>query len=299
MQSRYANYTGAWSAKYLGTREVPYASARVWGTGVNPVHEIHGEGPPLRTLGREGHTGAAGYEGQPAAESVPEQLTIPADWYYCTDEPTTNYYFTQDARPDWSVPTADFRGNTLDHPQWSPGNFGTTTAESARFREEMEGAHRYHVEDNRGNAEPNETVSEGWLNKPQGSPADSKPSDPSQYEIQTAMAQRYQTRVNDHAVARGTDEPRHGIFSRVIGQRLKVYSEGERHYDMDPYQQDELLRPFYYRHAGTGEPALMMPNEMYVSSPLQRTPPADPSLGAEEASSSDYGYTSEDLGYAY
>jgi hypothetical protein len=115
--------------------------------------------------------------------------------------------------------------------------------------------------------------------------------------MQTSMQQRYQTRVNDHAVARGADGPRAGIESRVIGQRLKVYSGGERHYDMLPREQDDMPRPFYYRTAGTGDPANMAPNAMWEIDPIQRVTPPDPYLGADETDLG-YGYTSEDSFYA-
>src|SRR5215469_14975474 len=36
---------------------VPYATAAVWGTGIDPVHSYYGEGPPLRVIGRDGTTG--------------------------------------------------------------------------------------------------------------------------------------------------------------------------------------------------------------------------------------------------
>jgi hypothetical protein len=147
---------------------------------------------------------------------------------------------------------------------------------------------------------PSETVSEGWLNKAKdGKLADARTSDPSQYEIQTSMTQRYQTRVNNAAVARGTDNERASIESRTAPQKVKHFSGEERHYDMFPAQQTEILRPFLYRKAGTGPEQYLEPNEMYVATAIQRVPPPDPSLGVTETDSSlDYGYTDEDYFYA-
>jgi hypothetical protein len=145
---------------------------------------------------------------------------------------------------------------------------------------------------------PSETVSEGWLNKPQGTPADSKPSDDNQLIIQTSMTQRYRTRTNAGALARNTDEPRSDIPSKVTGQRIKVYSGGERHYDMLPKEQDAMVRPFWYRTAGTGRADDMVPNTMYSISALQRIPPPDPSMGMPETEFvNEFGYTDEDTQY--
>jgi hypothetical protein len=146
---------------------------------------------------------------------------------------------------------------------------------------------------------PSETVSEGWVNKEQGRPGNAKPSDPSQYERQTSMQQRYRARNNDHAVMRGTDAGRSHINSRVAGQIVKRYSEGLRHYDMFPFQQtpETNRRAFFYRTAGTGLPEQMQPNEMWTQYPLERTPAPDPYIGPPDVSM-DYGYTSEDNFYA-
>jgi hypothetical protein len=114
------------------------------------------------------------------------------------------------------------------------------------------------------------------------------------------MVQRYRDRNNDHAVSRGTDHPRFAISSRVTGQKLKFFSGEERHYDMFPFQQEEIHRPFWYRTAGTGWPWQMRANELDQRVPIQRTPPSDPALGAQETSlaTTDYGYTGEDGFYA-
>jgi hypothetical protein len=114
------------------------------------------------------------------------------------------------------------------------------------------------------------------------------------------MAQRYQTRVNDHAVQRNADEPRSPISSLVTGQKIKYYSGGERHYDMTPRQQTpETAREFFYRTAGTGEPSWMEDNEQWDIVGMERTPPSDPYVGIPDTGDQlQYGYSGEDFFYA-
>jgi hypothetical protein len=114
------------------------------------------------------------------------------------------------------------------------------------------------------------------------------------------MVQRHKTQNNQRATMRGTDDSREEIQSRIAPMKLKIYSEGERHYDMTPRDMDDIPRPFWYRTAGTGRNLEMLPNEMVVISPLQRTPPPDPSLGPTEISidpEGGFGYTAEDQGW--
>lgn len=266
----------------------PYATASVWGTGINPIHERYGEGPPLRTTGRDGlgmHT--------PAADAVPERLQVEPSWGY--SEPTGQYSgepgVYMDGRPPWDEQKN--RSGSEGHPPWN-----APRSASELFRGMFGGAHR--LAQKLVDGIPTETVSEGWLNKPKGSPANSVVSDPSQYEVQTSMQQRYTRMGNPGAVERGTDESRTPIDSRVVGQKLKVYSEGERHYDMFPYQQDIIVRPFWYRTFGQGNPENMGPNEMTLRSPVRRVPPNDPSMGPNETDleGNDFGYTPEDTFYA-
>ena len=94
-------------------------------------------------------------------------------------------------------------------------------------------------------------------------------------------------------------------MTRLTGQKLRFWSTGERSEDMFPYQQDTMIRPFWYRQFGTGDPEQMQPNDMYVSQSIQRTPPQDPNLGPQETddtvTDNDFtdsgGYTTEDVIY--
>jgi hypothetical protein len=287
---------GNFSQRYT----VPYQGAGVWGTGINPVHSFYGS--PNDRLGglrpREGDV-------TPPFGAVPQEL-IPEPMYGYQMEDRPNQYYVSDGRPGWNVepPENPSRYSTGDMPSWN-----ATGAARTRFRSLMQGAYSTW----RGKLpaanymEPSETVSEGWVNKPTGRPANSKPSDPSQYEIQTSMQQRYRARNNDNAVLRGTDYPRSHINSRVTGMIVKEYSMGDRIYDMQPKEQSpdnpRMSRDFYYRTAGTGLQDQMAPNAMYDITTIERTPPSDPYMGQTDVtipsqSTDQYGYTQEDAFYA-
>jgi hypothetical protein len=310
----------AYRGIYSQPSQVPpdYASARIWGTGVNPVHEVYGEGQPLRTLGRDDTIGSSpvstpvtrDYQDPRYSSGVdpPEEMTWGYPVEYGPDSfghgpnasplivaPATSEFM--DDRPAWNEPVESQRvRGTSSMTPWSTSG--------AILRAVRDGAHRYRLNSpdwpvtaEPSNSEPNETVSEGWLNKATSFVAYSKPSAPSQYEIQTSMAQRFLARNNDRSVMRGTDEPRYRIESRVQPMIEKVYSEGSRLYDMFPMQAEVMERPFRNRTAGTGPSDWMEANEWGLVSPIQRTPPPDPSVGVPEVSSPDYGYTGEDVMY--
>jgi len=305
----------------------PYATAAVWGTGVNPIHGFYGEGPPLRVTGRTDAYGgspvAIGPDGKrdyqnPAnssGDNPPEEITWGYPVAYGPDSfgqgadapisvgdtaPGQEYYI--DDRPHWGDFTQNERARaTSGMPSW--GRSG------AAFRAIRGGAQRYRlyrlpdsayspITQEQSNSLPTETVSEGWLNKVTSFVADANPSDPAQYEVQTSMRQRYGTRNNGRAQARATDDARSNIASRVMAMVEKVYSTGERTYDMFPYQIDQIERPFRYRTAGVGPAEWLIPNEYSAVTPVQRTPPPDPAMGVPEVTEPDsYGYTGEDTMY--
>lgn len=276
---------------WINQGTVSEVGASVWGTGINPIHSYYGEGPPLRVLGRN--------DQEPKVQPIDAQLdmTTPTDLWGYTPEDSWAGNFYEDDRPPWNEQPPDYRSNTEGHPPYTAQSTGGNEA----FRAKLGGAYRKGQK--KADSLPDETVSEGWLNKITGIVANSRPSDNSQLIVQTSQVQRYQTRVNDHAVARATDAARFPIHSRVKAQIVKSYSGqvpgSPRYYDMTPYQQNQSIRGFRYRTAGVDDPAKMLPNEMYISSPVERVPPPDPSLGiSEPASGSDYGYTDEDNFYA-
>lgn len=279
---------------------VPYAGPNIWGTGYNPVHNYYGS-PPTRLNAyplREGET-------TPPFQAVPQSIIPGEEWGYTPEDNYGSGLFVRDDRPDWTVDSSDMavRQSTEGHPPYNASGAAKT-----RFRSRMGGAYsRWRGKLPRANyMVPDETVSEGWINKATGRPANSRPSDDSQLVMQTSMTQRYRARNNDAAVDRATDASRSHINSRVSGQKLKFYSQGERIYDMFPRQQSPddpaMSRDFYYRTAGTGLQDQMLPNETYSISAIQRTPPPTPYIGAEDSTLSqspdDYGYMSEDQFYA-
>lgn len=314
--------TGNWSAVYTA----PYSGAAKWGTGVNPIHQFYGEeGDPLRVYGRpvdrETFGGAHPHPGRTAPfEASPDFIETEAPWgYQKEDIAGLDVYQLSD-------PDANWHGidivNDTDHPNLSmaPDGFDEPNrADAARYRvplgipgRETSGrirAGQWDEDFEVSDQVPTETVNEGWLNKPASgmgigySQDDVVVSDPSQYERQTSMQQRTQFQNNDRALLRGTDEPREPIGSRFAPMKVKEYSQGQRHYDMSPYQIDDMPRPFWFRRAGTGRRVELLPNEMYVIEPIQRTPPPDPALGPPEESLNDpnyvadFGYTGEDQGW--
>lgn len=251
-----------------------YTGARKWGTGVNVIHSNTDDG-----TGRVMAPGEAPY-------GLPSDSPILADTYGYTTEDlaaTGDVSFTN-WHPGWGENPQ--RGKS-DLPSWGhrkgpPSGTGFRSLKRGMSEKEVEAQQI-----------PSETVSEGWTNKTTGNVLDSIVSDPSQYIVQTSERQRDLTRVNSAAVVRGTDADRAGIPSRIVGMKVKNYSRGEREEDMTPWTQDLWHRVFHIRTAGTGNPALMDPNEMYVSQPMTREVPADVDQGASE-STGGYGYTSGD-----
>jgi hypothetical protein len=324
-------YTGPYARP--STYPVPYATAAVWGTGIDPIHAFYGEGPPVRVLGRAGAMGqspvgtssAQNREYQNPANSSgidpPEEVT----WGYPALDYTVDSFgsgantspsdtapaVTQDmdGRPDWAQDTPQESVRTKSRmPSW-----GTS---GELFRGRMMGAYQRVLRGSLSYAEtvasrdpsaqmPNETVSEGWINKATSFTAYAEPSDPAQYEVQTSMRQRFGTRDNNRAVMRCTDDPRSRIASRVEPMVEKVYSEGQRNYDMFPFQAEEIERPFRYRTAGLGPAGWMIVNEYGAVTAVQRVPPPDPAMGVTEVGADDfgnryagdYGYTTEDSMY--
>jgi hypothetical protein len=282
---------GIWAARAVQ----PGASVAVWGTGINPVHSVYGS--PAARLSRlrpmEGMPGDVG-DHTPPYEGVPD-----AGGYAFTQHENTVEGIYYDNRPAWDVPTEDspVRVSTQGQPSYNASGSVKNT-----FRAMFEGAGRT-FRGKRPRADyqiPTETVSEGWLNKPNFGPvAVAKPSDPVQYERQTSMQQRFAARSNELSQLRGTDALRHMINSRIQPQRSPVYSGEERHYDMFPVQQSpDTRREFYYRTAGTGNQQWLESNQMWDINAVERTPPPDPYIGTPDQQVEQFGYTTEDYFYA-
>jgi hypothetical protein len=295
--------TGAFARSYQGN--VPYTGAGKWGNGINPVHAVYA-GPPRpfgpgvpNDLDQRTHPSMASDDtiemGPPwGAPNDPSYLDSVAN----ENEAVEGVIAYQDDFPSWDDPPSQIRAEVdpgmaapwgvrgipsgLHHADAGP-NFGYDGG--GRPDSGMPGL-------------PTETVSEGWLNKAKiGIVADSDPADESQVFVQTSQVQRYKEQNNERAQLRGTDGVRSSIPSRVVPQRVKEYSGGERHYDMFPRQIDDIPRPFRYRTAGLGPSPYLHPNEMRLINPLQRVVPGDPSMGTPADQLSDGGYTDEDQGW--
>jgi hypothetical protein len=129
-----------------------------------------------------------------------------------------------------------------------------------------------------------ETVSEGWLNKAVGGVIDADGSDPSQYTMQTSYTQRDKVREGSQRGGGSASEQVApiGSWRPTWGIRIKPWSGGRRHWDMTPRRQDQMIRPFWYRQAGTGYQEWMVTNaSASPRTPLQRSPVPDPYAGEE------------------
>jgi len=302
----------------------------VWGTGIDPIHSYYGEGPPLRSRGRPGASGfspiddgSSRKDHQAAADSDalnpsqrdvwgypddygPDSFGMGADSAVAPGDTAPAIMMYLDQRPAWGEASEQeaVRTSTRRQPPWGTGGelFRSIPGGAARYRlyprasdaDEIGGSYEP-ITAEQPNSLPTETVSEGWQNKVTSFVAYADPSDVSQYEVQTSMRQRFGTRENRRAVMRDTDDARSVIPSRVMPMIAKVFSEGERCYDMFPYQIDQMERPFTYRTAGVGRADWMTTNAYNAVMPVERTPPPDPGMGSPEVQ--DYGYTGEDTMY--
>lgn len=329
--------TGAWARKNQGA--VPYVGAAKWGTGVNQVHYYRAPtGRPQnsklnaneldRIPAHLADTEDFIEYGAPWGYN-PEDLAG-LDVFADPNAAINGVGIYDDyVHPNWEQYDNDMGGTIGDPPTGgAPGPVNPQTpinrAEIPPFASrpwglpqrayEMLRSLRAGQSDGdtpgpRGTSSelPTETVNQGWLNKPASGmeegiiPDDNvMPSDPAQYERNTSMQQRHQVLNNNRAMLRGADEERTSIPSRIAPMKLKVYSGEERHYDMFPYQIDDIPRPFRYRSAGTGPQGYLETNEQQQRNAMQRTPPPDPSMGTPDTELSDiteYGYSGEDMGY--
>ena len=261
------------------------ATARKWGTGINPVHSINTMGDPLRSSEVTTMSGpnAPGPRPYPAILADPGEAL---EWHFGPDEDYGSDiwgygYDTGTAdRPNLGTETQDFRGTTPgDYP--SPGYHQGGIPGGNSYRAKNHGGR---VTDKAKLGYKNETVTEGWRNKTVDGVEDSETSNVAQYERQTSMQQRDQVRAGSQNPNSGTASEYKapiGSWRPTWGQRQKPWSGGQRHYDMFPFQADQLVRPFLNRQAGTGYREWLAANEAYNYQvhPLQRQPVPDPYAG--------------------
>jgi hypothetical protein len=321
-------YTGTWRQSI--TSQAQYTGALRWGTGVNSVHSIKGAGPAVRLEGTKLNIDPLSTPGGQETDV----LTPDYSWDYTFNpDPTLPEYDTNDPetwgynsqtgtadRPPWGSEMADtdspvsgvglphptipgrpvtaVRGNTqndTDSPFPSWGGSRKTGPAGGIIRAIRHGSKLIYG----AKVLPNEDVAQGWTNKTHGLIADSQAADDTQVFMQTSDVQRYKTRAgSQNAGSQSTfDAP---VESRVTGQKVKDWTRDDsaRHWDMLSYEQEDFIRPFLSRQAGTGYREWNYANEMYVSPVIQREPASDPDLGPV-AGSGDFGYSNEDVGMYY
>ncbi len=258
--------SGAWKASRAES------GALKWGTGINPIHGLridrHG-----RTL--PAHTGQGG-SGAPPLEIQDVLLESDIEPVDYTDSATYGYNVADGTalRPNYQQSTEDFRGKNLYMPSRDGGGM--------RFRSNAIGNAAKRVQSK--TSEREETVSEGWVNKDTDRVDNAEVSDPRQYEIQTSLAQRDLTRAGSQISGTASEQNAPIPSQRPTwGQRVKPWSGGRRHYDMTPHLQDDHIRPFLFRNAGTGNVAWMGHNEAtnYMVTPLDRQPVPAPHSGEQ------------------
>lgn len=280
--------SGHWNGTAL-PRLDSYGGASKWGDGASPVFSRRGG--PGRGTAPGGSDGS-----EPSPLTLTETHDDYADildqggigiWGYSMQDGTAE-------RPGWDQDTP--RSSADGFPSYGPKTGGRPGGDN--IRSINKGADLTNMQ----KVDPGEdAATAGWENKLTGAVEDSQVADDSQLYMQTSMVQRDKTRAGSQRGGGSASTYDAPIKSRIPGQRAPKYSGGFRHRDMEPRTQTGFLRPFLGRIAGTGNPRDMMPNEMYVSRPLQRAIPPDPNLGPEIAGNTDgytnsYGFTGEDMG---
>jgi len=281
-------YNGAWKATRPNT---DYGSPLKWGTGVNPIHSIINTGG-----GRDTTPGVA-------LNEVPAELTDPYSplamgytpedsesqiWGYGVSTGTSE-------RPSLGDNTDEFRDNVTENwPSYGPRKGGQPGGRG--IRSENRGANVTIT----GKQIPDENATQGQVYKHTTVVNDSDISDSSQYIMQTSMVQRDKVRAGSQNSGT-SNEYNAPIASRQGPMKMPSYSDGQRHYDMQPKSQDVVIRPFWNRTAGTGDQRQMVHNALYESTPYQRTPPGDPYQGPTvpytTIGANEYGYATEDVIY--
>jgi hypothetical protein len=304
---------GSWLAGTVTPSE--YVGALRWGTGINPIHAIPDSGSRetgikenLLPLGADDGSGAI----------VPEELLGPEAWGYASDDMSSwagaeAYEYVAADHPGWGEPTEGRPDRESIHPGWP--SWGPHGAHDQEFPlagypggDELRAqSHGSAVENARAIAVPTRGWRGGWLNKAHGAVERAETSDPSQYEVATSLVQLDKTRVNDAAAARGTDDPRAPIGTRLTGQKEKHYAKsfrmggGPGTPDMGQQGQNLPFRPWFYRSAGLPPPPNTFYGTMSGNEPIERTLPADAgeSVILQEAPADDgtYGYTEGDYLY--
>lgn len=271
--------TGAWKDAHA-----TQSGARKWGTGINPIHS------QATADGR--HVAPAGYTG------LDEETDLLGEWQNdgWSNEPwqTENHELPRDIgmydRPNYGDSPQHARSGTDGFPQY--GNYQGGIPGGTEVRTRKHGSDDMQTP----NQIPTKSVSEGWLNKPVSEVEDAVTADMSQLLMQTSMVQRDKTREGSQRGEGSQSEYDAPIHSRIVGQRLKVYSGGRRHEDMQPKTQTQRIRGWWNRAAGTGDPRMMEVNSQQQRAAIAREVPSDPYvMPPAVADSANYGYQEEDV----
>jgi hypothetical protein len=284
--------SGTWYARREGT----YATASKWGTGTNPIHAVRDQGRG-RQLGVKQNLIDQGPPSPPVAEALVAAEGL--DWLCDSNDygrQPGEYFRYQDERPGWGVSPTAFRGATNspvmgEQPSWGVHHPGIHDVQGHQLAGPPGGntpyadqSHGSDVERQHAIAVFTPGVTGGWLGKIAGAPQHSVYQDPSQANyvpaINTSDHQGMGVRSHDNgrATLRGTDGPRAGTVSRVMGQPVKAFARdwgmggGPGTPDMFPTQQTTgRRRPFKLRQAATARPENHQYNAMEGRGPCPRT----------------------------
>ena len=255
------------------------AGALKWGTGINPVHSIvDNEGREIATHGTTVLVDPALVEQYHDDDYADYEAAAETE----ADSGTDVY-------PNLGTPTQLLRDNAGRWPQW--GTYEQGIPGGTVVRGEDHGASL----GNTPNQTPTETVSEGWRNKETGDVELAEGAAVEQVYRQTSEQQLFQTRQGSQRGNGSDSDYTQPIPSRVPGQKIKVFSTGQRLYDMLPREQFQRIRPWWSRGAGTGRVHWMEANAEQPVRPRTREIPPEPSTGPPAIAHDDYGYQSEDM----
>lgn len=310
---------GTWKAGAVTPSE--YTGALRQGTGINPIHSVRD--PGSRETGIKENLLPLGTD-PGAGGIVPEELLGPEMWGYSSEDaamfPGEDYRYLEADHPNWDqgivgrpdrdgdIMTAGLYPQPEGWPSWGPHGTGGDPdfplqswpgGEELRAYSDGADIERHHVI-----AVPTPGWRGGWVNKAHGLIEEAETSDPAQYEINTSMNQLHRSLDNHRAVARGTDDPRSDIATRLTGQKVKHYAMssgmggGPGTPDMAPVTQNLPYRPWYFRTAATPPPPDTYFGTMTAFDPIERTLPVDAGeyVVTQEAPDDDgtYGYSEGD-----
>lgn len=266
------------------------------GTGVNAVHGIRADSDGRNIAPNRGATYAdvipLEVQGIPPTFGYTAEDETSAIWGYGTgtgtdDRPRMNER-TEEWRTDSTLLTED------PQPPWGHDPAGLPAGTAVRKHSHGSLLSRISKQRKTG------TAQDAWRNKRHDGVNDPALPDPSQLIMQTSMMQRDRTRAGSQTSGRA-DEHDTPIASRIVGMRVKYLGGGGyRHYDMEPREATEHIRPWWSRTAGSADPAMLQPNEEQPITPIVRNPPPDPwqgeDVGGDNSSAQGtYGYVGEDV----